>query len=289
MILFNKLLKVMGSCAYCFNHEIFTPKLEYLLEADIEEHYLIQPSLLPSEIGIQRKALKKPNLQEQYTITSIYKKASHELRLLQHEAALLKSLSHPNIIALENTFEDDIVYHMVTEEVTGVSLLDLIIANHHLTELAVKSIIKQILKALKYLHQREICYGNLSMETIKITNSQVKLVNFTKARNIHESTLMIGNYNFMPPECFAERCNEKFDMWSVGVIAYYLLTGALPFEGSEKVDIVAKISKGRYQTAGLSDQSKEFIAKLLVVDPENRMSAEDALGSPWLAKILDLN
>ena len=289
MILFNKLLKVMGSCANCFNHEIFTPKLEYLLEADIEEHYLIQPSLLPSEIGIQRKALKKPNLQEQYTITSIYKKASHELRLLQHEAALLKSLSHPNIIALENTFEDDIVYHMVTEEVTGVSLLDLIIANHHLTELAVKSIIKQILKALKYLHQREICYGNLSMETIKITNSQVKLVNFTKARNIHESTLMIGNYNFMPPECFAERCNEKFDMWSVGVIAYYLLTGALPFEGSEKVDIVAKISKGRYQTAGLSDQSKEFIAKLLVVDPENRMSAEDALGSPWLAKILDLN
>ena len=279
----------MGSCVNCYNHEIFTSKLDSLMEADIEEYYLIQPSLLPSEVGIQRKALKKPSLQDQYTVTSIYKKASHELRLLQHEAALLKSLSHPNIIVVENIFEDDIVYHLVTEEVTGVSLLELLIANQHLTELAAKNIIKQILKALKYLHEREICYGNLSMDTIKITNSQVKLVNFTKARNIHESTLMIGNYNFMPPECFAEKCNEKFDMWSLGVITYYLLTGTLPFEGSEKVDIVAKISKGRYQTAGLSEQSKEFIARLLVVDPEKRMSAGDALGSPWLVNILDLN
>lgn len=273
----------------CFHQDLEGLKADLLVEANIEDFYLIQPSLLPSEIGIKRKALKKSNLQETFTVVSLYKKASHELKLLQHEALILRSLSHPNIISFENVFEDDIVFHIITEEISGVTLLEHLTKHHHLSELPAKKIVKQVLKALKYLHDKEICYGDLSMDTIRITNNHIKLTNFTKARNIHESTLISGNYNFMPPECFAESHNEKFDMWSVGVITYYLLTGSLPFEGSEKVDIVAKISRGRYQTAGLSETAKEFIGSLLVVDSDKRMNANESLNSTWLTSILDLN
>ena len=280
----------MGSCQNCFIEEITTIKTETINDSNIEDFFLIQPSLLSSEIGIKRIAFKKTNPSERFTITSLYKKASHELSLIQHEVSILKQLSHPNIIKFEDAFEDNLVFHEVTEETSGISLLDLLMENQKLNELATRKIVKKILKALQFLHEKSICYGNLCMDTIKILNNQVKLIDFTKARKINEeNSLSIGNYNFMPPECFAENCNEKLDMWSVGVITYYLLQGFLPFEGKEKVEIVGNISKARYRTNGLSDLSKAFISKLLVVDPDKRITAQEALKEPWLMNLLELN
>ena len=280
----------MGNCMNCLNEEVLLQRTESINCSNIEDFYLIQPSLLPSDIGIKRKALKKSNQQEAYTVTSLYKKTSHELRMLEHESSIIKNLKHPNILQFESIFEDNVVYHLITEEISGITLLDLLLENHKLNELATRKIIKQILKAIQYLHGKGIFYGNLCVDTIKISNNQVKLINFTKARKANDdSNYVIGNYNFMAPECFAENYNDKSDMWSIGVITYYLLTGNLPFEGSEKVEIIANISRGRYQKNGLSESAKEFIAKLLVIDPEKRSSAEECLNNSWVMTVLEMN
>jgi serine/threonine protein kinase len=280
----------MGTCANYLCKD--TPLLisDSNNNLDIQEFFLIQPELLPSEFGIKRRALKKPSLNEVFTITSLYKKVEDDLRLVQHEAMILKNLSHPNIIKFEAIFEDSIVYHVVTEELAGTTLIDLLLEKQKLNETTTKKIIKQILKALEYLHGKSICYGNLCMDSIILQDNKIKLFDFTKARFIDEkSDSTVGNYNFMPPEGFAESFNEKSDMWSVGVITYYLLKGILPFEGKEKVEIIENISKARYSTSGMSDDAKKFISKLILINPENRFTAKKALDDSWITVSLELN
>lgn len=76
-------------------------------------------------------------------------------------------------------------------------------------------------------------------------------------------------------------------LWIVGVIAYMLLASALPFHGKQRKDVIRKILKNKYsfkykRWRNVSDQAKDFIVDLLVLDPDERADAEKALGSPWL-------
>lgn len=96
----------------------------------------------------------------------------------------------------------------------------------------------------------------------------------------------------MAPEVIKRKYNEKCDVWSIGCILYVMLTGFPPFNGTEDAEIIAKVRLGKYslQTlkgCGLSDQCIAFIQKLLTVDPEKRISAEEALRDPWILENLN--
>ena len=81
--------------------------------------------------------------------------------------------------------------------------------------------------------------------------------------------------------------NKQADVWSIGVIAYMLLSSQMPFYGRKRKEIVDSIMRGSFDFKGrrwkrLSPQSKEFVRDLLVVDPEERLTADEALGAVWL-------
>jgi calcium-dependent protein kinase len=91
----------------------------------------------------------------------------------------------------------------------------------------------------------------------------------------------------MAPEVLKGKYTKQADVWSIGVIAYMLLSSQMPFYGRKRRHIVEQIMKGEFQFKGrrwkrVSAQSREFIRDLLVVDPEERLDAESALRASWL-------
>lgn len=278
----------MGIGNSCCNKDHIS-RAESFIETHIEEHYIIYPNLLPSDIGIKRRALKRTT-SEPVLIISLYKKAFNELSLLLQETSILKNLKHPNLLILEGVYEDETVFHEVTEDFQGTTLLDLLQEKQTLDEMTTRKICRKILRALDYLHKKNIYYGNLTLTTVKVLNSQLKLIDFTNS-NYEDKNFSMSqcNYNFLPPEAFSEIYTCGSDMWSLGILLYYLLKGTLPFDGKEKSDIIQKIQESDYSLSGISSISKGFIKSLLQKDPSSRLSAELALSHKWMQNILDID
>lgn len=93
----------------------------------------------------------------------------------------------------------------------------------------------------------------------------------------------------MAPEVLKEKYTNKCDLWSCGVILYILLAGYPPFAGDNDDEILKKVESGKYnlnepELSAVSNDAKNLIKKLLTYNPENRISAEEALKDPWLMK-----
>ena len=128
-------------------------------------------------------------------------------------------------------------------------------------------------------------------------DSQINLIDFglaLKYRNNEKITARVGTVTTMSPEVIRGEYSHKADIWSIGVIAYQLLSGKLPFNGKTRKDIAKAVVKGEYSFKDpkwktVSKDAKNFIRKCLQVDPELRYTTEQALKSPWLAKITNVS
>jgi calcium-dependent protein kinase len=100
---------------------------------------------------------------------------------------------------------------------------------------------------------------------------------------------MVGTPYYIAPEVLrAQDYTEACDLWSMGVIAYMLLSGTPPFAGADDTMILAKVKKGKFDLAGrrwthISDDAKDFIRRLLEPKISKRLTAFQAASHPWLA------
>ena len=91
----------------------------------------------------------------------------------------------------------------------------------------------------------------------------------------------------MAPEVLKGNYSDKADVWSIGVIAYMLLSSQMPFFGRKRRQIVEQVLNCQFDFRGrrwkrISDQAKSFVEDLLVLDPEERGDAQSLLGHTWL-------
>jgi calcium/calmodulin-dependent protein kinase I len=91
----------------------------------------------------------------------------------------------------------------------------------------------------------------------------------------------------MIDQIFDEPSGKSVDMWSFGIILYILLGGYPPFYDTNNQTLYRKILKGAYQFhteywKEVSEQAKDLISKLLVLDPAQRLTVDQALAHPWL-------
>ncbi|KAH8113669.1 kinase-like domain-containing protein [Phellopilus nigrolimitatus] len=221
------------------------------------------------------------------------------------EVALLRRMKHKNIVKCYGWFESRRNTYVALELARGKNLwdayVDALAKNKKFTEQFVAGVLYSILSAVKYLHEQNIVHGDLNLLNIMFRTSgdesDVILVDFghakrtAKGQYLHAKT---GTDHFVSPEAVLAvedptryHYGTQTDMWSVGVIAHFLLSGIYPFRAQRYAirDLVNGDTEVRFQDVAwrdVSPEAKEFVSKLLDVDQETRMSAADALKHKWI-------
>ena len=226
---------------------------------------------------------------------------------LNNEISILLDIYHPNILKIIEIKETKDKIFLVTEYYNGGTLEEYLEKNKPLSEEIVQFLMRQIIDAVKYLHNKKIVHRNLSLSNIMINyeeeedrknnnilNSKIKIIDFGGAIYLQKGKLtktIIGPPLYMDPiilfklnrnpEYEDVGYNEKADIWSLGMIFYQLLVGKNPFETNDFNDfndfneLEEKIKKGDYyiQTT-LSKEAISFLNCMLQLDPKKRKSID---------------
>lgn len=213
---------------------------------------------------------------------------------LREEVDILRNLNHPHVIKCYDFFEDENYYYMTTEMLTGGELFVRIVDRHHYTERDARDLCRILVETVAYLHDADIVHRDLKPENLLMIDKQndaaVKIADFGFARRLEGARLTdrCGTPGYVAPEVITqEPYGVTADVWSLGVIIYILLCGYPPFHDTNIKQLFRLICKGKYEFypedwSSISDQAKDLISKMLVVDVSKRITARQALKHPWL-------
>lgn len=216
-----------------------------------------------------------------------------DLNLLQREIDIMSKLHHKNIIQLIEVFEDSESIYLILELVTGGELFDQIVSRGSYSERDAAAICKQILEAVHYMHTNGIAHRDLKPENLLVSgpdNEQIKVTDFGLSKDFGEATLSTscGTPDYVAPEVLrGAPYDNSVDIWSIGVITYILLCGFPPFYGNSDQEIFEKILKAEYDFPAdswdpVSDDAKDFIKSILILNAAKRPTAAEALQHPWM-------
>jgi len=233
---------------------------------------------------------------EKYAVKIIDKKnVGTDLVRLETEIQILKKVNHTNIISMKELFDTHEYLFIVTELVTGGELFDKIVEKGSYTEKTAATLVTKIVSAIHYLHNLGIVHRDLKPENLLLkdgaSDTEVKLADFGLSKIVGPQVMMTacGTPGYVAPEVLsATGYDKEVDLWSIGVITYILLCGFPPFYNEDLPQLFEQIMKAEYDFPAeywghVSKDAKNFITKLLVVDPSKRMSSQQALAHPWLA------
>ncbi|KAK0365959.1 hypothetical protein LTS02_012544 [Friedmanniomyces endolithicus] len=247
-----------------------------------------------------------------------------QLRLLKRRADLpreyevLKDLSHPNIISLEKVFCTTHSVYIFQELIPGGDLMSSVDRTNGFSEPEAAVIIRQVLKAVQYLHSNQIVHRDIKPENVLMTSwrqgARVVLTDFghsrklgdgkgpTRSSAVFRMQSLVGTFGYIAPEVVeqqrgdrkqAEGYGKAVDLWSVGCVAGLVLTGELlPLDnrGRSTAPSQAQASTARWDltfidTAAawrdVSRKAKAFVRGCLNIDEDERLNAEQALQHQW--------
>jgi serine/threonine protein kinase len=221
---------------------------------------------------------------------------------IKSEMDILRITKHPNIISINDSFEDqDRIY--IVMEIGGCDLFHFM-ENFCRKGLAVdktRRIFSQLVDAVYFLHHDAmLCHRDLKLENILVKKHslEVKVCDFGLSCKIDKVKMLrtrCGSLEYVSPEIIKGEPyrGEQVDCWALGVILFALGTGVLPFilDPSRPKSVYHKICRGeysypRYQT-NVTPLMKDLISRILVPSPTERLSICEIRNHPFLSSPKD--
>jgi len=202
-------------------------------------------------------------------------------------------------------FDSEQFYILVMEYITGGELFDAIVERQRYSEKDALGMVLQIFQGIQYLHKNNIVHRDLKPENLLLSSKGedaiLKLADFGLARRLEPDspTILesIGTPGYMAPETLAlarapgsaPGISLPVDVWALGVIFFITLCGSPPFIGWDDEETNRMIECAEYAFlppfwTPVSEEAKDLITHLLVLNPNERYTIEQALEHPWLQK-----
>ncbi|KAJ2769316.1 hypothetical protein IWQ56_002602 [Coemansia nantahalensis] len=217
----------------------------------------------------------------------------HNLRV-EREIRLLSLLFHPNIVRLYDVIQTPKFTMIVMEHNSGGELLHHIRKRGRLHESEARGLFRQIVSAVDYMHQNCVIHRDLKMENVMMDrDNRVRLIDFGFANTFEwdkQLDTFCGSPFYAAPEMVngIKYTGPEVDIWSMGVILFFMLCGRTPFEGECLKEIYDKISRGRFEVPQQrSWEAQDLLRRILTVDPRSRISMKGIIDHPWLNKDFD--
>src|SRR4051794_5417745 len=167
----------------------------------------------------------------------------------RREAMIAAGLRHPNIVLIYDVAEHEDVHYMVMELLEGVSLRELVRSATPLPLDRAIRLLRPLAAALDYAHDRGIIHRDVKPGNVMIApDDRVTLVDFGIARAAEASRLtrsgtVIGTAEYMAPESFTGAgTGQSADLYALGIVAFEVLTGRLPFTGNPTAVSYAQVN-----------------------------------------------
>jgi len=270
------------------------------VRTDIKTRYSFRNSKTLGE-GASCKVVSATHIEENVKFAvKIMSKSRHIHEcMFNQELAILQKLDHPNIIRFKEAGVDERDFYIITHYNSGGELFDRIVGDdYEMTESTVAKIVKDMLQALRHLHEKNIVHRDLKPENWLFDSpspdANIILIDFGTALEVEDEaqyTDLVGTPFYLAPESATNapfrtgQMLKASDIWAIGVIAYICLTGTPPFYGNSNRDICRAIVKQKLRfppNVEISNGLKDFCYRALQKRWNKRMLMDEAIMHPWV-------
>lgn len=218
---------------------------------------------------------------------------------VREELAVLKALDHPHVLRIFEDFEDDEQFYLIMEPCYGGDLQEYVRKMPPMEaseyEYWVAKVMQHTLSAIAYCHAKGVIHKDLKPENVMMSTERdtpvaemhVVVVDFGLSEVFSDpndrSTIISGTPPFMAPEVWDRNFNKSCDIWSCGVMLFFLLSGRLPFMASRVEDFPRQLTQEPdwKLMGGATPDAHELCRKALTYAEHHRPTAQDCLKSRW--------
>ena len=208
----------------------------------------------------------------------------------RRESQNAASMSHPNIVNIYDVGREGNIHYIVMELIEGRALSDYIREQGPMAYPKVIALSKQIASALAFAHKNHIIHRDVKPHNVMITpNGTAKITDFGIAKAVNAATIVdntdgiVGSVHYFSPEqARGGYVDEKSDIYSLGIVMYEMLTGQVPFDGDNPVNIAlqhinAEMTPPSQLVSGVPPALEHIIMKCCDKYPVNRYASADDL------------
>jgi beta-lactam-binding protein with PASTA domain len=206
----------------------------------------------------------------------------------RREATNAAGLSHPNIVSIYDRGEAEGTYYIAMEYLDGRTLKELILRRGPAPVKTAIDYTRQILAALRFAHKNGIVHRDIKPHNVLVdSEGRLKVTDFGIARagasQMTEAGSIIGTAQYLSPEqAKGAPVDQTSDLYSVGIVLYELLTGAVPYTGDTPVEIAMKhLSQVPEPPSTLEPQIPHeldsIVLRALAKDPADRYQSADEM------------
>lgn len=218
--------------------------------------------------------------------------AKPQRKIVVREAIIHRRMRHPHVVAFHGLFEDDHAYYLLSELCSGGTLT---VAIGQLSQDQRRRIYRQICGAVQYMHRVGIVHRDIKPQNVLFADASladIRVIDFGISLHRLATRITVGGTpNYMAPELLTDDAETvasrsfPLDMWSLGALMWTVAAGKSPFHSESNQATYDKIRAGIAMLcfpSACCAQERHLISALLHLQPDRRLTANEALAHPFM-------